>query len=163
MRIALISIFLTVAQLVCAQSISRTGVGILSAEYGKEEVQSAPLEINADLFNKQQVNNIWSIDKSGKIVSYLFDISIKGRAHTFSSLVLIGVDGSVLQVRITSYPSTNGVQIANKRWLNKLRIDADTEYKYGGNVDTVSGATFSANSMINAIEGLRKGVRALNK
>jgi Na+-translocating ferredoxin:NAD+ oxidoreductase RnfG subunit len=161
MRIILVGIFLTVAQLVCAQSISKTAVSMLSAEYGKEEVQATPLEINADLFNQQQVNNLWSISVSDKTVSYLLDVSLKGRAHTFSSLVLIGTDGSVLQVRITSYPSTNGAQITNRRWLNKLRIDGNTDYKYGVNVDVVSGATFSANSMINAIEGLRKGVRAL--
>jgi Na+-translocating ferredoxin:NAD+ oxidoreductase RnfG subunit len=151
---------MAVAQLVCAQPISKSANAMLSAEFGTNTVLANPISGYESNSKQYQINNVWTIERSNQVVAYLFDISIKGRAHTFTSLVLMDTAASVLQVRITSYPSTHGVQITNRRWLSKLKIDSATKYQYGENVDALSGATISAKGLINSIESLRIEIKS---
>lgn len=162
MRILLIIGLMVLSQFAFSQILSEDDLSILKQEFEKKEVVIKPLVISPDNFNPQQVKGLWEIYYLDEMVSYLLKINTKGRMHSFTSLVLLNSDGALLQVRIIEYPSTHGIQVTNKRWLGKLRIGADSPLKYGKNVDALSGATISANGLIDGIELVREGVKRMS-
>ncbi|PKP39808.1 MAG: hypothetical protein CVT98_00435 [Bacteroidetes bacterium HGW-Bacteroidetes-15] len=162
MKRVVVIFLLVISQIASSQEPSKHVQGIINQEYGKIDVALKSIETNQEYFDTDIVKHVWSLSISEEIVAYLFEVESKGRMHNFTSLVLLNPEGGVLQVAITNYPSTYGVHVTNKRWLSKLRIEAPSKYKYGENVDALSGATISANGLIDGIELVREGVKRMS-
>jgi len=62
----------------------------------------------------------------------------------------------VKRVRVLEYSSNHGYQIANRGWLKQF--EKDTTYTVGQNIDGISGATISVNSIT---KGVNQQVRII--
>jgi uncharacterized protein with FMN-binding domain len=57
-------------------------------------------------------------------------------------------------VRILKYRSEYGAEITNKKWLSQFYVVNATTFILHKNVDAISGATFSANSLVKEINAI---------
>ncbi len=134
---------------------------VLKQEYGNTASELTVLPISHVNLNQGNVKQVFSVLNFNELLGYIVEVEVKGRMHLFKAIVLLNPEGAVYRVNIVDYPSTHGVQVTNKRWLSKLRIDAVTVYNYGQNVDAISGATISSKNLVVAIQEVREVVKAL--
>ena len=95
---------------------------------------------------------IHRVKREGIVLGYLLSTSAKGRFDVFDYSVIFSDDLSVLGVMVTTYRSTHGFGICQKRWLNQFKGYSGGELELGRDIDAVTGATFSASSMVKDIQ-----------
>jgi hypothetical protein len=77
--------------------------------------------------------------------------SAKGRYEEFDFLVLFSTEWTILKVEILVYRSDHGYEIMNKNWLSQFNGKTGCELTYGNEIDAISGATLSGNSLTETI------------
>jgi len=87
-------------------------------------------------------------DKSGSKVIYS---SAKGRFEYFDYLIILNTKNEVSFIKILKYRSEYGYEISNKGWLKQFYNKPLRRFEYGKEIDTISGATFSASSLVEDI------------
>jgi len=85
-----------------------------------------------------------------KTASVVFS-SAKGRFENFDYMVIINKDYEIVDIKILKYRSEFGYEISNKGWLKQFYNKPGTRFEYRKNIDTLSGATFSAQSLVTDI------------
>ncbi len=94
----------------------------------------------------------YAIESLEGIVGYVFSTSAKGRFDYFDYSVIYSKDLSVMGLMVTTYRSSHGAEICSKGWLKQFNGYHGEEIRLGKDVDTISGATFSASSMVEDIK-----------
>lgn len=92
------------------------------------------------------------ISREGVMKGYLLRTSAKGRYDYFDYDVFYSPGLVVEGVMVTVYRSTHGAAISQKKWLSQFNGYAGGELKLGKEIDAISGATFSATSMVDDIQ-----------
>lgn len=87
-------------------------------------------------------------DASGAIVVLS---SAKGRYEHFDYMVILKPNLEIIDIKILKYRSEYGYEISNKGWLKNFYGKPGSRFEYGKDIDVVSGASFSANSLVNDI------------
>jgi len=85
----------------------------------------------------------------------------KGRFDYFEYVVIIDKDLNIINTKILVYNSSHGYEICNKRWLKQFNGSVKV-FNYGKNIDAVSGATYSGESIttdINTINQIAKHLK----
>jgi Na+-translocating ferredoxin:NAD+ oxidoreductase RnfG subunit len=77
--------------------------------------------------------------------------SAKGRYEFFDYMVIINQNTEIVDIKILKYRSEYGYEITNKGWLKQFYNKPGIRFDYRKNIDTLSGATFSAQSLVNDI------------
>ncbi|MBK7134376.1 MAG: FMN-binding protein [Bacteroidales bacterium] len=77
--------------------------------------------------------------------------SAKGRFESFDYMIIINPDYEIIDIKILKYRSEYGYEISNKGWLKQFYSKPDTRFEYRKNIDALSGATFSAQSLVNDV------------
>lgn len=77
--------------------------------------------------------------------------SAKGRFENYDYMIIINADNEIIDIKILKYRSEYGYEISNKGWLKQFYNKPGTRFEYRKNIDTVAGATFSAQSLVNDI------------
>ncbi|MFO7668275.1 MAG: hypothetical protein R6W31_01325 [Bacteroidales bacterium] len=85
-------------------------------------------------------------------LGFVFSTSAKGRYDYFDYSVIFSNDLSVLSVLVTTYRSSHGAGICSKGWLRQFEGYHGGEIRLGKEVDTISGATISATSLVEDIK-----------
>lgn len=85
----------------------------------------------------------------GDLVAYAFASSAYGRYEAFDYFIIYDLELTIIKVQVYKYRSTHGGAIAGKRWLRQFSGHKGDELQYGQNVQAVSGATISGNSIVN--------------
>jgi Na+-translocating ferredoxin:NAD+ oxidoreductase RnfG subunit len=93
--------------------------------------------------------------------------SAKGRYELFDYMVIIrNQNTEIVDIKILKYRSEYGYEITNKGWLKQFYNKPGIRFDYRKNIDTLSGATFSAQSLVNDInlvlDFLMKGIVMVN-
>ncbi|RMG82715.1 MAG: hypothetical protein D6714_10920 [Bacteroidetes bacterium] len=70
-----------------------------------------------------------------------------GAYEVFDYALFLGTDLTVKKVVVTDYPGDYGYEITAPGWLNQFIGYAGGDLRYGADVDAISGATISANSI----------------
>jgi len=91
----------------------------------------------------------------GNVRGYIISTSAKGRFDYFDYSIIYSEDLSVIAVMVTVYRSTQGAGICQKGWLKQFTGYSGGELELGRDIDAVSGATFSASSMVKDIQRCR--------
>jgi hypothetical protein len=140
----------------------------LSKTFGKKSVfeeQKLPdsLNVNHSLFSISQADTI-----SGyAIISRALGCQIGGcetptpSKQAFEQFYFVTVfdkKKNIKCVRVLEYTSDHGYQIANKGWLKQF--EKGSHFKVGTNVDGISGATISVNSIT---EGVNKQLQIMSE
>ncbi len=93
------------------------------------------------LFESETINN-------GAIVVFS---SAKGRFENFDYMVTLNKSHQIIDIRILKYRSAYGYEISGKGWLKQFYNKPVDKFVYKKNIDSVSGATFSAQSLVNDV------------
>ena len=80
----------------------------------------------------------------------------KGRYDYFDYLVVVSNHFEVQRVSILKYRSEYGGEIASKKWLRQFENYASGELRYKKEISALSGATISANSLVEDIPKVLK-------
>ncbi|HOO84380.1 MAG TPA: FMN-binding protein [Prolixibacteraceae bacterium] len=89
---------------------------------------------------------------------YVAITSSMGRSEKFEYLVMYSNDVAVQRISILQYRSSRGTGITSKRWLKQFVGNKGEVLTYGKDVQAISGATFSAQSLTHDIPILSKWV-----
>ena len=99
--------------------------------------------------------------KDGKTGNILVLSSAKGRFDHFDIMTII-CSGKIEFIKVIKYRSEYGAEITNKKWLSQFYQKDTKEFVFRKDIDAVSGATFSANGLINEINAILKDIESFN-
>jgi Na+-translocating ferredoxin:NAD+ oxidoreductase RnfG subunit len=94
----------------------------------------------------------WKISESNSLVGVAILDNVLGKLLPITYLTCFNLDGQLINAHIVKYREDYGYEVGNRRWLNQfLGLDASSDYKVGKNIDGISGATISVNSVTRGI------------
>lgn len=94
-----------------------------------------------------------------ELAGYMLRSSAKGRYENFDYIVFYNPNLAVLGLKVTVYRSTHGAAICQTKWLGQFQGYAGGELILGKDIDAISGASISAQSMV---EDMQRCVRLMN-
>lgn len=100
---------------------------------------------------------IGGCDETTKKDNYYDEASnFEERYEHFDYMAILNTDLSVKKVKILVYEGEYGYEVTSKLWLKQFIGYKGTELKYGSDIQALSGATVSAQSITNDIQELVK-------
>ncbi|MEN8226557.1 MAG: FMN-binding protein [Bacteroidota bacterium] len=100
----------------------------------------------------KQGDAVFELIRNELVLGYLLSTQAKGRFDLFDYSVIFSEELTVLNIMVLVYRSTHGAGICSKSWLKQFKGYSGEELELGKDIDTISGATFSASSMVKDIE-----------
>lgn len=85
--------------------------------------------------------------------------SAKGRYEIYDYMIIINPEYEIVDIKILKYRSEYGYEISNKGWLKQFYNKPGTRFEYRKNIDALSGATFSAQSLVNDINQIIENLK----
>jgi hypothetical protein len=95
---------------------------------------------------------IFKITEEHENRGYILSTEAKGRFDYFDYSVYFSEELVVKGLIVTVYRSTHGAAICQKKWLSQFNGYDGEELNLGKEIDAISGATFSAESMVQDIQ-----------
>ena len=90
----------------------------------------------------------YAIKESEKIVGYFVVAKAPSKFHQFDYYIIFNAKTDILKIEILQYRENYGAEICSKRWLKKFNHISTSNYaKYNREIDGISGATISVNSL----------------
>lgn len=80
----------------------------------------------------------------------------KGRYELFDYLLVVNINFAIEKVSILKYRSEHGGEIASKKWLEQFVNYSAGELRYKKEISALSGATISANSLVDDLPKVLK-------
>lgn len=103
---------------------------------------------STDLGTYRTGDRLLLLGSPDKPEGYLLSTSAMGRYDPFDYLIAFAPDFDVLEVIVTTYRSSHGAAICQKKWLRQFAGYSGEELRLGKEIDSISGATISAGSMV---------------
>ena len=96
----------------------------------------------------------WTIsNNNGTTIAYAIMDNVLGKAMPITFLVILNNDGRIINSEVIKYREAYGGEVGNKNWLAQFTHFSDTsDFKLGKNIDGISGATISVNSLTKGIQ-----------
>ena len=95
----------------------------------------------------------WTISNNDTTIAYALMDNVLGKAMPITFLVILNNEGSILATEVIKYREAYGGEVGNKNWLAQFTNSTDTaQFKVGKNIDGISGATISVNSLSKGIQ-----------
>ena len=95
----------------------------------------------------------WNISNNDTTIAYALMDNVLGKSMPITFLVILNNEGSILASEVIKYREAYGSEVGNKNWLAQFTYFNDTtDFKVGGNIDGISGATISVNSLSKGIQ-----------
>lgn len=133
-----------------------------------EGFQLKPVVIDTSIKNKLsfkiEENNLFKIEKEGKILGYAFVDKAPSKTDEFDYLILLDKNLIIAKTKVLIYREDYGGEIGSKRWLKQfIGKKSSDKLKYRKDIIAISGATISANSMTVAINIFLQNLAILHK
>lgn len=98
---------------------------------------------------------IWRIRDGSNVLAFALLDHTVAKVKPISFLTLFSAQGQVLQSEILKYRESHGEQVTRPKWLAQFKgKKAEDSWIVGKDIDGISGATLSVNSMTLAIQRL---------
>ena len=110
----------------------------------------------ADFFGRTYPLVIYRLSKADGDDFYAVFTQAKGRYDMFDYLIAINRDFAIKKIRVLKYRSEHGGEIASKKWLEQFENYSSGELRYKKEISALSGATISANSIVEDIPRVLK-------
>ena len=95
----------------------------------------------------------WNISNNDTTIAYALMDNVLGKSMPITFLVILNNEGNILASEIIKYREAYGSEVGNKNWLAQFTCFNDTtDFKVGKNIDGISGATISVNSLTKGIQ-----------
>ena len=108
----------------------------------------------AKIFNSQTCNldpiddTFYYISEDDSIIGYLAVTDAPSKFHRFDYYVLFNDKEEILKVEVLHYRENYGGEICSKNWLKQfVGIDTENYSNFNREIDGISGATISVNSL----------------
>ncbi len=139
---------------------------MIRAQFGKEvNVQFNKFKLNHDLKTniaaetKQKFLNyflyVWKISIGDSLAGYALLDNVLGKSMPITFVVFFDLEGIILGTRVVKYREAIGGEISSPNWNRQFSgKDYTSGFKIGADIDGISGATISVNSMTRGIQRL---------
>ncbi len=98
---------------------------------------------------------VWRATAGGQMLGWFIVDEVVGKHEFITYAAAISADGHVLGVEVMSYRETHGAQIMEADWrANLVGKSLDDEFKLGGDVPNISGATLSCRNVTDGVHRL---------
>ncbi|HIF27816.1 MAG TPA: FMN-binding protein [Candidatus Marinimicrobia bacterium] len=95
---------------------------------------------------------VWKISESNSLVGVAILDNVLGKLLPITYLTCFNLDGQLINAHIVKYREDYGYEVGNKRWLNQfIGLGVNSDFIIGKNIDGISGATISVNSVTRGI------------
>jgi hypothetical protein len=132
---------------------SRKEMKMVQSSYpGKVETLPVATLPDSSLQYMHADDRIYLVREDQNEVAYLLTTSALGRYDHFDYASLWTREAVLIKVVITTYRSTHGAAICQKRWLAQFENYQGEELQLGKDIDAVSGGTISASALIKDLE-----------
>ncbi|MBI1938563.1 MAG: FMN-binding protein [Ignavibacteriales bacterium] len=129
------------------------------------ELRFEKFAIPADVKNKveksagQRFHNdfvyVWKIFDGEKNISTAILDNVNGKSLPITFLVILDNDGKVITSEIIKYRESYGGQVTEENWLKQFKgRDENSSFQIGKEINSISGATISVNSVTRGIKKL---------
>ncbi|OFX18822.1 MAG: hypothetical protein A2041_13665 [Bacteroidetes bacterium GWA2_31_9b] len=108
-----------------------------------------------ELINNQSTDKFYKLIIDEKFYGYSVLASAKGRYELFDFMIIYNDQKKIEYINILIYRSQYGQEITNKNWLKQFYKKVKL-FVYGRDIQALSGATFSAESITNKINKLNE-------
>jgi Na+-translocating ferredoxin:NAD+ oxidoreductase RnfG subunit len=104
---------------------------------------------------RQQVQKAWRAEKNGELLGWFMVDEVIGKHDFITYATAISTDGKVVGIEILSYRETHGGQIRQPQWRsNFVGKTLQDEFKLGGDIPNISGATLSCRNVTDGVKRL---------
>ena len=95
----------------------------------------------------------WNITKGDSTMAYAFLDNVIGKSMPITFLVILNINGNIINTNVIKYREAYGGEVGNKGWLRQfLNRDNNSSYNIGKDINGISGATISVKSMSKGIQ-----------
>ncbi|MDP6935885.1 MAG: FMN-binding protein [Candidatus Marinimicrobia bacterium] len=95
----------------------------------------------------------WKITREDSTIAYAFLDNVIGKSMPITFLVLLNQEGNIMASQVVKYREAYGSEVGNKKWLSQfLALSKTSDFVVGKNIDGISGATISVNSLTRGIQ-----------
>ena len=120
-------------------------------------------EVNKEMPSEFGTDNFFKVKSDSINLGYAYVSKAPSKTDKFDYLVLLDADLVIVKTKILIYREDYGGEIGSKRWLKQfIGKTKNDEFRYGDNIDAISGATISVRSMTKAMDDLMKSLKILN-
>ena len=130
-----------------------------SKEAGKiwgKEINFEALEIPAELLSDSgtvlEYDKVFLVKSESENKGYILMTKAAGRFEYFDYALFYSNELKVVNVIVTKYRSSRGAAICSSGWLKQFKDYDGKPMKVGEDIQAISGATISANSITSDIE-----------
>ncbi len=127
-------------------------IKLISRELGIDRNTLKLQNIESECLTSAYIQKVFRVKKDGEESGFAIAAQGKGRHDKFYYLIYFTEDKEVDWIRVTGYFSNHGGQITSKRWLQQFKGFAGGILNYGKDVQAISGATISGNSITDGIK-----------
>lgn len=100
---------------------------------------------------------LWEVNRENGERAYVLMDDVSGRHMPITFFVVFDASGHILGCRVVKYRERYGSGVKSKRWLRQFTgKNATSGFKVGKDIDAISGATISSNSVTKGIKKLAK-------
>ena len=118
---------------------------------------------NTDLEAYRPGDRVLLLGEPDRPAGYLLSTRAMGRYDHFDYVIAFAPDLRVLDVIVTTYRSSHGAAICQKKWLSQFAGYSGEELTLGKDIDSISGATISAGSMVKDMERCHRLMHSLRE
>lgn len=94
----------------------------------------------------------WNIYKNDSLSAIALLDNVYGKVQLITFLVIYDLNGNIINAKIVKYRESHGGQVQSETWLEQFNNkSAVSGFKVGTDIDGISGATISANSVSKGI------------
>ena len=95
----------------------------------------------------------WTISNNDTTIAYALMDNVLGKSMPITFLLILNNEGTILASKVIKYREAYGGEVGNKNWLAQFTNFTDTsQITVGKNIDGISGATISVNSLSKGIQ-----------
>ncbi|NOR75133.1 MAG: FMN-binding protein [Draconibacterium sp.] len=104
-----------------------------------------------DFFGKTDRVVIYRFNRTGGEDFYAVFTQASGRYEKFDYLIAVNLDFAIEKIRVLKYRSEHGGEIASRKWLEQFENYSSGSLRYKKEISALSGATISANSIVDDV------------
>jgi Na+-translocating ferredoxin:NAD+ oxidoreductase RnfG subunit len=95
----------------------------------------------------------WNITKGDSTMAYAFLDNVIGKSMPITFLVILNMNGNIINTNVIKYREAYGGEVGNTGWLQQFYTrNNNSRYKIGKDIDGISGATISVKSMSKGLQ-----------
>ena len=95
----------------------------------------------------------WTISQDDTTIAFAFLDNVIGKSMPITFLVILNINGNIINTNVIKYREAYGGEVGNKGWLQQfLYRNNNSSYNIGKDINGISGATISVKSMSKGIQ-----------